>query len=165
MSYPEYQSDLDRTYESEVLGETLFEAAARLTRSRDRRDKWRRLEDLEKQTMKRLQDFLAAHGERATAPPLVRAKATVLGSLLAVLPWDAAMKLLGDGTVTFIDVFERLERNAATETSKSFFSYVLAHERAIAEFTHRERAGRPTDSIEPVTRLLARSEISSSPAT
>ena len=153
MNYPEYQADLDRTYESEVFGEVLFSAAARLTRSADRREKWRRLQDLETQTKERLLAFLDAQGQRASLPAFVRAKGRLLGTLLALLPWPIAMKLLEDGTAPFLAAFERLERHAV-ETTRGFFSYVVAHERAIAEFARRERTGRPEKSIEPVTQLL-----------
>ena len=153
MSYPEYQADLDRTYESEVYGEVLFAAAARLTRSVERREKWHRLKDLETQTKGRLLEFLDTHARRASLPAFIRAKGWLLGSLLALLPRSVAMKLPEDGTAPFLAVFERLERHAV-ESSRGFFSYVVAHERAIAEFARRERAGRPKKSIEPVMLLL-----------
>jgi hypothetical protein len=154
MTYPEYQADLDRTYESEVMGEVLFAAAARLTLSAERREKWRRLQDLETQTKDRLLAYLATHQQGASLPAFIMAKGRLLGAVLALLPWSVSMKLLGDGTAPFLAVFERLERNADAST-KGFFSYVVAHERAIAEFARRERSGQRAQSIAPVTTLLA----------
>lgn len=153
MSYPEYQADLDRTYESEVYGEVLFAAAARFTRSPERREKWLRLQRLETQTKERILQYLEAHQQHASLPRFVRAKGRVLGALLAMLPWPLSMKLLEDGTSPFLAVFARLERNA-TASTKEFFSYVVAHERAIAEFARRERSRRPETSIQPVASLL-----------
>jgi hypothetical protein len=153
MIYPEYQADLDRTYESEVFGEVLFSVAARLTRSAERCEKWRRLRDLETQTKERVIEFLDAHRQHASLPAFVRAKGRFLGVLLALLPWSLSMKVLEDGTAPFLAVFERLERNA-DESSKEFFAYVVAHERAIAEFARRERVGQRAQSIAPVASLL-----------
>jgi len=152
MSYPEYQADLDRLYESEVYGEILFATAARLSGAGAHRDKWLLLRDLEAQTKDRLLAFLAASGQQARLPALLRQKSHLVGALLGVLPWSIAMKLLEDGTAPFLAVFERLERNAP-ESARGFFAYVVAHERAIAEFARRERAGDAAP-VAPLRTLL-----------
>jgi hypothetical protein len=153
MSYPEYQADLNRLYESEVFGELLFATAARLSGAGTHRDSWLLLRDLETQTKDRLLAFLSTSGQQARLPTLVRAKGVLVGTLLGVLPWSLAMKLLEDGTAPFLAVFERLERNAP-ESARAFFAYVVAHERAIAEFARRERAGDAAATA-PVRTLLA----------
>lgn len=157
MDYPGYQHDLDRMLGSEVLGEVLFATAARLSRSDEQRRKWERLRDLEIQTRDRIVETLERHGEHATPPPFTTAKARVFGALLGLLPWSMAMKLLGDGTAPFLEIFERLERHADPER-KEFHGYVVAHERAIAEFAARERQARPDASLEPVLALLEAGE-------
>jgi hypothetical protein len=149
-----HQSDLDRTLASEVLGEIVFEAAARCTRAPERREKWLRLLALETQTRRRLLDYLEAHGEHARPPRLARLTGWVVGATLGLLPWSLAMRTLERATRGYLETFERLARNAAGSDG-GFFSYVVAHERAIAEFARRELSGRAAVSLEPVTRLLA----------
>ena len=131
--------------------------AAQLTRAGERRDKWLLLQDLETQTKERFQAHLAATGQRASLPALVGLRGRISGALLALLPWSIAMKMLGDATAPFLVVFERLERNAG-DAAKAFFSYVVAHERAIAAFARLEREGRPDASSAPVTSLLEQPE-------
>ncbi len=153
MGYPEYQSDLDQVYESEVIGEVVSSVAARLTRSSERREKWLRLHDLETQTKDRLIEFLEANQQHANLSSFVRVKGWFYGLLVGLLPWSVSMKSLEGATAPLLEVFQRLEGNAA-ESSKGFFSYVVAHERAIAEFARRERAGQSEKSIEPIVDLL-----------
>jgi hypothetical protein len=156
MHYPEYQADLERTLESEVLGEILFSTAARIARSRERREKWLRLRDLEAQTLRRVVAFLESQDQQAHVPALARARGLVFGVVLGLLPWSTAMKLLQDGTRPFLEVFERLERHADA-TTREFFAYVVAHERAIAQFARLERSGDPETSLRAVLDLLPRS--------
>ena len=64
------------------------------------------------------------------------------------------MQMLEDGTPPLLEVFERLEANASPN-SVAFFSYVVAHERAIARFAQLERTGRHEESLEPIDSLIA----------
>jgi len=153
MHYPEYPADLERTLESEVLGEILFSTAARIARSRERRDKWRRLRDLEAQTLQRVVAFLESRDQTVRVPALARAKGLGFGLVLGLLPWSTSMKLLEEGTHPFLEVFERLERHADA-THREFFAYVVAHERAIAQFARLERSGESMESLRAVFHLL-----------
>lgn len=152
-TYPEYRSDLDRTLESELLGERLFSVAARFARSRERREKWLRLCELETQTLARVVAFLGERKEQATAPALTRLRATIFGAAMGLLPWSFSMRLLEDGTGPFLEVFERLARHAAPD-AEAFTTYLVAHERAIARFARLERNGESARSLEPVLDLL-----------
>jgi hypothetical protein len=153
MSYPEYRNDLNRIYESEILGEILFATAARLAWSQQRKRKWLRLRELESQTKDRLIEFLQQRQQQANLSGPVKARGYCYGLLLGLLPWPVSMKLLEHGTVPFLKVYKRLEENA-DEESKEFFSYVVAHEEAIAEFARLERAGQSGNSIKAVMNLL-----------
>jgi len=154
MGDPRYQRDLDKLYYSEVLGEILFDAAARSTRtSEDQRMKWLKLKELETQTKERLSAFLLAAGLRARQPLTARPLGRMAGALFGILPWSLSMRLLERGTRPYLRVFERLEQGARNET-KAFFAYITAHERAIAEFARRERKGQKGNSLMPVTALL-----------
>jgi hypothetical protein len=153
LNYPEYQSDLNQILESEMMGEILFNMAARLTWSSQRRRKWLLLRDLETQTKNRLFEFLHQQQQRASLSRPVKIKGYYCGLLLGLLPWPKSMKLLEHGTIPFLKVYKRLEENA-DEPSREFFSYVVAHEEAIAEFARLERSGDSEQSINAVMGLL-----------
>lgn len=155
MKYAGYQADLDRMYESEVLGETVFATAARFSRGEDRRRKWLRLKDLETQTYNRILAYLNSTAQSAKSPATSKVQGALMGGALGLMPWRAAMSLLEDGTKPFLNVFERLLQNS-DEIDREFFAYVVAHEKAIAEFARRERDGRPEISLEPIESLLVR---------
>ncbi len=154
MVYPEYQSDIDRTLESELMGEMIFSVAARWTFSRERRKKWLCLRDLETQTKNRILDFLQKTGTNAAQPSLVHLKGGFFGFVLGVLPWGVSMGFLGGGTAPFLKVFERLELHSP-EGEKALFSYIVAHEEAIAAFSHHELKGEAGKSLAPIVRLLS----------
>lgn len=67
MTYPQYKADLQRIHESEVYGIALFEAAVRVTRSKERKLKWSALKALEEMTLARYLDYMKASGQRVTA--------------------------------------------------------------------------------------------------
>ncbi len=153
MSYAGYQNDINRILASEIMGEILFAMAARFTWSSQRRRKWLLLKDLETQTKERLITFLRQQQQQANLSKPVKVRGYCYGILLALLPWGKSMQLLERATVPFLRVYKRLEENA-DEHSREFFSYVVAHEEAIAEFARLERAGNTEHSIRTVTDLL-----------
>ena len=155
MSYPEYQNDLNQIYESEIMGEILFAMAARLTWSAQRRRKWLQLRDLETRTKERLLDFLLQQQQQVSLSGSVKVRGYCYGLLLGLLPWLKSMRLLEHATVPFLKIYKRLEVHA-DEQSREFFSYVVAHEEAIAAFARLERAGRPEHSTQAVAELLLR---------
>jgi hypothetical protein len=154
MRYANYQADLDKTYESEVLGEVIFATAARLTRRKDRRRKWLRLKELETQTLNRIVAYLRSSAQSATPSPIYKIQGMAMGGALGVVPWRAAMSMVEHGTQPFLEVFERLLQNS-DENSRGLFAYVVAHEKAIAEFARREQAGQTDISLEPIDALMA----------
>ena len=153
MNDPRYQRGLAKIYHSEVLGEMLFDTAARWSRISDHRMKWLKLKDLETQTKERLCAFLVAAGLQAHPSVMAKPFGRFYGALLGYLPWPLSMWLLERGTRPYLKLFERLEQDAGNE-ARAFFAYVTAHERAIAEFARRERKGQKGNSLIPVTKLL-----------
>lgn len=148
-----FGEDLDRAMVSEVLGESIFATAARVSFRRWKRDRWARLADLESLTKWRLLHFLEGAGLEAKAPASTAAVGRVAGVLLALLPWPFAMRALEWATIPFTPVFERL-RAACEPWDDDFFAYLVEHERAIADFARSERRGQHATSLEPVAMLL-----------
>ncbi|MCP5206496.1 MAG: hypothetical protein H7A01_04765 [Hahellaceae bacterium] len=153
MNYPQFKEDLQRIHESEVYGLAVFEAAARLTLNRERRQKWLTLKALEETTLARYLAYMEASKQAVVNPTGWRLKGLVEGAGLGILPWRIAMKLLRDGTLPFQEKFLRLKDNAEG-THREFFAYVYAHEKAIEAFANKELSGGQ-DSLKPVKKLLA----------
>lgn len=152
MTYPQYKADMQRIHESEVYGIALFDAAVRVTRSKERKLKWSALKALEEMTLARYLDYMKASGQRVTAPKGWALKGRVEGVALGLMPWPLAMKLLREGTEPFQEKFLRLKDNAREEDRK-FFAYVYAHEKAIEAFARGELSG-DRDSLKAVRQLL-----------
>lgn len=136
----QYRTDLYAIYKSEVMGEALFAGAAACTLSAERKQKWLRLAALETQTKQRYLDFVAEDSALRRFPVFSLLLGKLLGPVFAMLPWSMAMKALGDGTDSFLEIFARLQKTGA-EQDRGFFDYVLAHEQAIKAFANAERAG------------------------
>ena len=153
MSYPEYIKDLYEIYKSEVTGEAMFNTLAALSWSAPRREKWRVLAALETQTKLRYLEHLESVGQSLSYPSSASIGGRFFGMIFLLLPWSVAMKGLLSGTPPLIEVFQRLVDHAA-EDEREFFEYVLAHERAIAEFAAPELAGQSDEALQPVQALL-----------
>jgi len=153
MSYPEFRSDLQRIHESEAYGLAVFETAAKVARSPERREKWLRLRALEKQTLERYLDYMQRTGQRVAEPRVWRVKGYLEGAALGLMPWRLAMTLVRNATGPFQETFGRLVQHA-DGPERDFFAYVLGHERAIEEFAVRELARHPA-SLDAVELLLA----------
>lgn len=153
MTYPEYKNDLQRIHESEVYGVALFDMAARVTRSSERKEKWLALKALEQQTLARYLQHMNETGQAVTEPKGWAIKGRAEGAALGLLPWKMAMKLLADGTEPFQEKFLRL-KNRAGGKDRPFFAYVYAHEKAIEAFAKKERTGEK-ESLKAVSQLLS----------
>ncbi len=153
MSYPGYKNDLYEIYKSEVTGEALFSLTSKLCRSVNKKRKWQLLAQLETQTKNRYLAYLEEKKQSFSFPVSALIGGKVFGFLFALLPWTTAMKALLSGTPPLIVVFQRLMDNS-DESDAEFFRYVLAHEKAIAEFASRELSGQLDTSIQPLSALL-----------
>lgn len=154
MDYPEHEADLQRIHESEVYGVALFATAARVTRNAERKQKWLALKALEEATLQRYLTHMRDTGQPIRQPRGWALKGRLEGAALGAMPWQLAMKLLGDGTADFQEKFLRLKQHAP-DAHRPFFDYVYAHEKAIEAFAHKERAKDP-ESMKAVNALLAR---------
>lgn len=153
MNYPKFQNDLNIALESEILGELIFLNAAQHARFIEQQQKWKKLAQLETQTLQRLGDFLVQQGHTASIRPHIKLQAKASGIAMAKLPWKVAMHLLKQGTKPFMETFERMNQHADA-TTQEFLRYLLAHEQALAEFATQELKGNSRHSLVAVEKLL-----------
>ena len=154
MDYREFESDLYEIYKSEVMGEALFSVAAALSLNASRKRKWSSLAKLETQTKERYLDHL---GTAESYPYSSKVVGYLLGIVFAALPWKTSVKLLGDGTQPFLEVFTRL-LDHSPDVDKAFYRYVVAHEEAIAKFAVLELQGN-INSLAPINALIGISDV------
>ena len=154
MTYPQYKQDLQRIHESEVYGYAVFDTAARLTRNKQRKEKWLVLRALEEHTLNRYLAYMQESGQAIVEPTGWALKGRAEGAALGLMPWRLAMKMVRDATQPFQEKFLRLKDNAKEEDRK-FFSYVYAHEKAIEAFAKKELSGE-ADSLKAARELLER---------
>ncbi|WP_173913056.1 hypothetical protein [Acinetobacter sp. Marseille-Q1618] len=153
MNYPEYQNDLNKLLESEILGEAVFLSAAKHAKSPQQKQKWLALAALEMQTLERFQIFLTQNNLKATSRLHMKTQGKITGFALAKMPWKMAMYLLKDGTQPFMQAFQRLCQHADRD-SQMFFEYVLNHEKSLYEFADKELKKQKTTSLDKVKYLL-----------
>jgi len=152
----QHQRDLNRIHQSEIYGAMIFKTAEILSLNKTRKNKWRVLYQLEKQTLERLFEFLELTNQNTKASFLWKIKGCFEGFILALLPWKISMSLLEKGTRDFQRTFLRLE-NRSNQNDKSFYSYVYAHEKAIEKFAQIEQSNgeySSEDSLEELYKLL-----------
>jgi hypothetical protein len=140
--------------ESEVMGEQIFGIAERHARSPSDRRMWQALHALEEQTRDGVFDQLGENVDRfGRAARMARAAGTASGSSLWLMPRPLQLRALVLGTKPFLPHFRRLDEHFAGSAKAPFFSYVLAHEHAIAELGRRALA-HADDPWTPVEALL-----------
>ncbi|HME75331.1 MAG TPA: hypothetical protein VKI00_06605 [Mycobacterium sp.] len=140
--------------ESEVAGTAAAAFAERHARNAQEREIWAALRELEEQTRIAVYDQLGGAAARfATTERLASMVGPASGAAVTVLPHRLQMRSLVIATKPFMRHFRKLDAHFANSSRAAFFSYVLAHEVAIAELGRRVLAhdGNP---LAPVEALL-----------
>lgn len=145
--------DLLIALESEVLGAAFFRSAYYAGFFSSRSNKAKALWRLEVQTKKRIIEYFQVNN--IEIPKLRRAafKGLIFGIFYSVAPWHFVMKEMLKETEYYLEVFRRLEEQAAEEDRK-LFEYIVAHEVAIAQFAEMELTCNDNNSLEPIKALL-----------
>jgi hypothetical protein len=143
-------------FQGEVLGESAYAVAARLTWVPRRRRKWEALRQLETQTRECLAQALQREGIPARATLSLQVAGALVGLLAALTPWRLTMGLLGRAITVTQRWLARIAQEATVDDS-SLLRYLVAHEHAQGEFVRHERAGDEAGSLTPILRLLQRS--------
>ena len=144
---------LHECFQGEVLGEALGAALAEAAQDPAHSQKWRFVEQLERETKDRLRTALEALGESVEEDPEKRTEGKSWAAGLARLPWSEAMDKLKPALEKYIRYFEKHEKTAPSD-GLAIAQHITRHERALLEFTLREIEGKPDRSIEPIERLL-----------
>ena len=147
---PPLVCDLNRLVESEEFGTSVFETAAKLTRSDRTQGAWSALRDLEKQTNAGVAAFVARSG-LALKPTnaVARAAGSSSGTGMQLLPYRLQLRTFGWVSKRYLPVFHRLARHYVGTEEAAFFDYVVQHELAIIEFASNALADArgPLDSV------------------
>jgi hypothetical protein len=140
--------------ESEVAGVRAAGFAERHARTARDRTIWAALHELEDQTLAAVYEHLGDDAARfATTEWLANTVGAASGAAVAVLPHQLQMRSLVIVTKLFVPHFRKLDEHFAGSSRAAFFSYVLAHELAIAELGRRALA-HDDDPLAPVEALL-----------
>ena len=144
---------LHECFQGEVMGEALGVALAEAAQDPVHSQKWRFVEQLERETKGRIRAALEARGESVEEDPEKRAEGKSWGERFAQLPWSEAMDKLKIELEKYIRYFEKHEKTAPSD-GLPIAQHITRHERALLEFTVREIEGQPDRSVEPIERLL-----------
>lgn len=149
-----YQDYLEKRFHEETLGEAVFRTLAEQTGDAGRREKWRSLQQLEKETKELLGRELARLGAPIAEDPAMIARGESEGQRMAALPWPDLMIRLRPVFEGFIEIFETAEAEADGGWNRGLIEHVTRHERALLAFTLREAEGRGEESLGEVVALL-----------
>jgi hypothetical protein len=149
-----YLRRLRRGHDIEVQGEAVYAAAARTSRSPQRKRQWDALRKLETVTKQKLADALAGAGGAAREAPWARWSGQLVGIVAALLPWSATMSVLRRITVHTTKLWERMEREAEGRNAE-LHAFLIVHERAQYDFAEHELRGESAKSLDSVLALLA----------
>ncbi len=144
---------LHECFQGEVMGEALGVALAEAAQDPVHRQKWRFVEQLERETKGRIRAALEALGESVEEDPEKRAEGTSFGETFAKLPWSEAMDKLKPALEKYVRYFEKHEKTAPPD-GLALAQHLTRHERALLEFAVCEIEGQPDNSVEPIERLL-----------
>ena len=144
---------LHECFQGEVIGEAFGVTLAEAAQDPVHRQKWRFLEQLERETKGRIRAALEAIGESVEEEPEKRAEGKSFGETFAKLPWSEAMDKLKPVLEKYVGYFEEHEKTAPPD-GLALAQHLTRHERALLEFTVREIEGQPDSSVEPIERLL-----------
>ena len=144
---------LHECFQGEVMGEALGVALAEAAQDPVHRQKWRFVEQLERETKGRIRAALEALGESVEDDPEKCAEGKSWGERFAKLPWSEAMDKLKPLLEKYVRYFEEHEKTAPPD-GLALAQHLTRHERALLEFTVCEIEGQPDNSVEPIERLL-----------
>jgi hypothetical protein len=151
---PPIVCDLNRLVESEEFGASLFETAAKLTRSDRTQCAWSALRDLERQTNAGVAAFIARSGISLEPTNAVARVAGFSGGTgMQLLPYRLQLRTFGLVSKRYLPAFRRLARHYEGTEEAAFFDYVVRHELAIIEFASNALADA-RGPLDPVLRLL-----------
>ena len=149
-----YRAYLQDCFQGEVLGEALGGVLADKAQDPTQQQKWRYVEQLERETKERIRVVLQALGENTQEDPAKREEGKVWGEGLARLSWAEAMAKLKPALEKYIRYFEKNEQLAPAE-GQAIVRHITQHERALLAFTVRELEGQSADSLAPIQQILA----------
>ena len=144
---------LHECFQGEVMGEALGVALAEAAQDPVHSQKWRFVEQLERETKGRIRAALEALGESVEDDPEKWAEGKSWGERFAKLPWSEAMDKLKPLLEKYVRYFEEHEKTAPSD-GLALAQHITRHERALLEFTVCEIEGQPDNSVEPIERLL-----------
>ena len=145
--------DLIIALKSEVLGEAFFRSAYYATFLSDRRKKIKTLWQLEIQTKKRIIEYFRVNNIAIPRLRWTATKGSILGIFYTFVPWQLVLQEILKETEYYLEVFRRLEKEAG-EQDKELFKYIVAHEKAIAQFAEMELMNSGNNSLKPIEALL-----------
>ena len=144
---------LHECFQGEVMGAALAGALAQSARDPDHRQKWRFLEELERETKERIRAALEALGEQAEEDPTKKRKGKAWATKIASQSWTETMINLKPALEKYTRYFEKHEKLAPAD-GRLIAQQITQHERAWLEFAICEIEGNTDKSLAPVQRLL-----------
>ena len=148
-----FTEDLAIALKSEVLGEAFFRSAYYAAFFSNRRNSAKVLWQLETQTKTRILEYFTVNQIEIPKFRWTAAKGLILGIFYSFVPSHIVLREMLKETEYYLNVFRRLEKQA-TKKDKQLFTYIVAHEVAIARFAKIEITNSDRNSLEAIEALL-----------
>ena len=152
MTARSYNQQLVHALKNEIYGEAIFTAMAKLSVSKEYRNKWLKLAQLEVLTQAKLAPItqpISLFNCKTQAY-----KGYAVGVLSLLLPKRLFLKALLKEAERYVPLFKQLE-SIGPVADNATLSYLTAHEQALADFAKQELAGHQQVSLSPVLSILS----------
>ena len=143
---------LVKAYQGEVSGEALFGTLAEHTQDDDHQRKLVTLRLLETRTKNALVPAMRRNDLPIEPDPPVVRDAEVRATKAASLSWSDFLGFFEPITTQYIALYDRI-RELADGDDHAAAQLLVAHEKALREFSRRELAGRSDESLDHITAL------------
>lgn len=153
MELTEYREEIRKASEGEVIGAELFKRLADRF-SPERRFVLALLSELEVATGGRLDALMDRHGIVPGSQEALRTKIDDLAVQLEPLSWEELMVRFTVAFRPFVELYDRLERNARDEDADAL-AFLARHERLLLGFAEAELAGDATKPLQQIRTLIA----------
>jgi len=147
-----YNQQLIHALKNEIYGKAIFTIMAKFSLSKEYRNKWFQLAQLEALTQAKLAPI--------TQPISLLNRKTntymgyAVGFLSLLLPKSIFLNALLKEAERYLPIFKQLE-SLGPEKDRTILSYLTAHEQALADFAQYELAGHQQKSLSPILSMLS----------
>lgn len=153
MSTYEYEQELVRRYQTEVMGEAYFNRLMSYFDAPDEKYKWAVMLQLETETKARVRSLMMNLGMDVTESEESRRTGISMAEEMRGKKWPDAISAFRDLALTLLEEEKEIAAKAPPE-HRSYAESMISHGQCFFDFTELELSGKSQVSLAPIVELL-----------